>query len=92
MKQKKPQVDSALRRRLLKEYDFGADPAALLLLDELCGAVAQLRAVQATLLADGAVTTGAKGQRIAHPLLAEQDRLRRTVLAYTRALRISLPE
>jgi hypothetical protein len=81
-----------LRRRLLSQYDFGADAAALTLLDQLVLAVCQLHDLQARLSADGLVVTGSVGQPVAHPLLAEQDRLRRSVMALTRALRLSLDE
>jgi hypothetical protein len=82
----------ALRRRLLSTYDFAADPAALALLDQLVLAQDQLAAVQARIGADGLVVTGSLGQPRPHPLLSEQDRLRRTLMALTRALRLSLDE
>lgn len=82
----------ALRKRLVSAYDFGGDPAALTLLDELVLAADQLRQVQARLHADGLVVTGSTGQPRPHPLLGEQDRLRRTIIALTRSLRLSLDE
>lgn len=81
-----------LRNRLLAAYDFSDDPAALTLVDELCLSVDQLHQIQKTLAADGLTVTGSQGQTRAHPLLAEQDRLRRTILALTRALRLSLED
>jgi hypothetical protein len=82
----------SLRDRLLAVYDFGDDPAALTLLDELVLTVNQLREVQARLATDGLIVEGSTGQPRAHPLMPEQDRLRRTVLALTRSLRLALDE
>ena len=84
--------NSALRKRLMDSYHFDGDPAALVLLDELCLCVAQLHEVQERLSRDGLVIRGSVGQQRAHPLLAEQDRLRRAALALTRALRLSFDE
>lgn len=81
-----------LRERLVAAYDFGDDPAAITLLDELVLAVDQLRAVQTRLAADGLIVEGSTGQPRAHPLMPEQDRLRRTVLALTRSLRLAVDE
>jgi hypothetical protein len=81
-----------LRKRLLGAYDFADDPAALTLLDELILAVDQLRSVQSRLATDGLIVEGSAGQPRAHPLMPEQDRLRRTVLALTRSLRLALDE
>jgi hypothetical protein len=82
----------ALRKRLLATYDFADDPAALLLVDQLVLAASQLGEVQARLAADGLVAPGSNGQPRPHPLLGEQDRLRRTLLALTRSLRLALDE
>jgi hypothetical protein len=56
----------------MEQYDFGDDPAALTLLDELILSVDQLRSIQAALVEDGLVVAGSTGQRRAHPLLAER--------------------
>jgi hypothetical protein len=85
-------ASATLRKRLLAAYDFDDDPAALELLDQLVLAIAQLHAVQERLAKDGLVIRGSVGQTRAHPLLAEQDRLRRAVLALTRSLRLSFDE
>jgi hypothetical protein len=85
-------ASKVLRRRLMQSYDFAGDPAAMTLLDELVLTIDQLRAVQSRLAADGLIVEGSTGQPRAHPLMPEQDRLRRTVLALTRALRLALDE
>jgi hypothetical protein len=82
---------AALRKRLLAAYDF-SDPASLHLLDELVLVADQLKSIQTTIAGDGVIVPGSAGQPRPHPLLGEQDRLRRTLLALTRALRLSLDE
>jgi hypothetical protein len=81
-----------LRARLLATYDFSDDAAGLRLLDELVLASEQLRQVQERIQRDGLVVPGSQGQSRAHPLLGEQERLRRTILAFARSLRLALSE
>jgi hypothetical protein len=79
----------ALHARLLGEFDF-SDGAAATMLHELCATLQRLREVQAVIASEGLTVAGSMGQRRAHPLLAVEDTLRRSLLAHARALRITV--
>lgn len=79
----------ALWRKIVAEHVFD-DAASFALLRQLCEAIDGLRACQRQIRKDGLTTQGSAGQPVAHPLLAAEDRYRRTILAHIRALRITL--
>ncbi len=77
-----------LWRRLLVTYDFA--PRELALLHELTRSLDRVDEVRAIVAADGPVVAGSRGQRVAHPLLAE-ERAHRVIIARIAAM-LDLPD
>lgn len=89
---KPPKNLSAAARRFwnatLSEYCIET-AAQMRLLEELCRAQTQLEQVQAQLRKDGLTVMGSRRQPVAHPLLAVEDSTRRTIVQFTRALKLT---